>query len=167
MKNQFARNFPFTFLLAFFAKHFHAHWVTTLLLFIKRKFICGSWKGIKTLRKDGQNPQKFLSSTFKHLCERLMYKVFDTELVSQKYLHTKSLSKKFSNLNLTGKLQETLLKNYIRNYAQLLTLPFYQKLPDLQESTNSCICTSAISEQTIPSSHKFKTDKGGYEARLY
>lgn len=64
MKNQFARNFPFTFLLAFFAKHFHAHWVTTLSLFIKRKFICGSWKGIKTTRYDGQNPQKFLSSTF-------------------------------------------------------------------------------------------------------
>lgn len=48
-----------------------------------------------------------------HLCERLMYKFFDTELASQKYLHTKSLSKKCSNLNLIGKLQETWLKNYI------------------------------------------------------
>lgn len=70
-----------------------------------------------------------------HLCERLMYKFFDTELASQKYLHTKSLSKKCSNLNLIGKLQETLLKNYIQNYAQFPTLPFYQKLPSLQEST--------------------------------
>lgn len=67
-----------------------------------------------------------------HLCERLTYKLFDTELMSQKYLHTKSSSKKFSNLNLIGKHQETLLKNYVWNYAQLPTLPFYQKLPALQ-----------------------------------
>lgn len=99
-----------------------------------------------------------------HLCERLMYKCSDMELVSQKYLHTKSLSKKCSNLNLIGKLWETLLKNYIQNYAQLPTLPFYQKLPGLQGSTKgTCICASAISEQTLPSSHKVKTDKGGYE----
>lgn len=124
-------------------------------------------KELKLLDKMAKILRNFYLLLLTHLCERLMYKFFDTELVSQKYLHTKSFSKKFSNLNLTGKLQETLLKNYRRNYAQLLTLPFYQKLPALQESTNSCICTSAISEQTIPSSHKFKTDKGGYEARLY
>lgn len=64
-------------------------------------------KELKLLHKMAKILRNFYLLLLTHLCERLMYKFFDTELVSQKYLHTKSFSKKFSNLNLTGKLQET------------------------------------------------------------
>lgn len=50
---------------------------------------------------------------------------------------------------------------YVWNYAQLPTLPFYQ-LYGSQQTT--CICTSTISEQILTSSHKFKLNKGGFEA---
>lgn len=46
-----------------------------------------------------------------------------------KYFDTQNFSKKFSNLNLTGKLQEILLK-FLSSYAQLPSLS-YQNLPAL------------------------------------